>query len=140
MPAYRHLSCCNGFSEVKGNALVLIQCIFISRRAEGLGGEILKCPRLTVTFSFSHCNLKTHCCIFSKLYRYMHHVMGVCCIVNYNVKLNGKWFPQIVDRDYILYSLVLIFDPVGGGLQFFLEKQFFLISCFLHVLYYFRHF
>ena len=25
--------------------------------------------------------LKTHCCIFSKLCWYVHHVMGVCCIV-----------------------------------------------------------
>ena len=38
------------------------------------------------------------------------------------MKFNGRWFPQIVDRDsanlysiYILYSLVLIFDPKGGG-------------------------
>ena len=30
---------------------------------------------------FSHCNSKTHCCIFSKLCRYVHQVMGVCCIV-----------------------------------------------------------
>ena len=30
---------------------------------------------------FSHCNSKTQCCIFSKLCRYVHHVMGVCCIV-----------------------------------------------------------
>ena len=37
--------------------------------------------RLSITFSFSHCNSKTHLCIFSKLCRYMHHVMGVCCIV-----------------------------------------------------------
>ena len=35
------------------------------------------------------------------------------------MKLNGRWFPQIIDRDsgneYILHSLVLIFDPKGGG-------------------------
>ena len=38
------------------------------------------------------------------------------------MELNGRWFPQIVDRDsgnlypiYILHSLVLIFDPKGGG-------------------------
>ena len=52
---------------------------------EGPGREILKRPssvhpsvrpsRLVFTL------LKTHCCIFSKLCWYVHHVMGVCCIV-----------------------------------------------------------
>ena len=42
--------------------------------------EILQHPRPSVC-PFSHCNSKTHCCIFSKLCRYVHHVMGVCCIV-----------------------------------------------------------
>ena len=31
--------------------------------------------------SFSHFNSKTHRCISSKLCRYVHHVMGVCCII-----------------------------------------------------------
>ena len=37
------------------------------------------------------------------------------------MKLNGRWFPQIVDRtvgiyiQYIIHSLVLIFDPKRGG-------------------------
>ena len=38
------------------------------------------------------------------------------------MELNGRWFPQIVDRDggnlypiYILNSLVLIFDAKCGG-------------------------
>ena len=38
------------------------------------------------------------------------------------MELNGRWFPQIVDRDsgnlypiYILHSLVFSFDPKGGG-------------------------
>ena len=54
--------------------------------------------------------------------------------------VNGRWFSQIVARDqYILYSFVLIFDPnssvgVGGGggvdQNLYLEKQYFLISCF----------
>ena len=71
----------------------------ISRGAEGPGREILQrppsvrlsvCPSvrpsvrpsvcLSVTFSF-HTSSKTHWCIFSKLCRYVHHVMGVCCIV-----------------------------------------------------------
>ena len=37
------------------------------------------------------------------------------------MKLDGRWFPQIVDKDsgnlysiYILHSLVLIFDSKGG--------------------------
>ena len=30
---------------------------------------------------FLHCNLITHCCIFSKLCRYVHHVMEMCCVV-----------------------------------------------------------
>ena len=39
------------------------------------------CPVcLSVTFSF-RTNSKTHWCIFSKLCRYVHNVMGVCCIV-----------------------------------------------------------
>ena len=36
--------------------------------------------RPSVTFSF-RTNSKTHCCIFSKLCRYVHQVMGVCYIV-----------------------------------------------------------
>ena len=42
-------------------------------------------------------------------------------IENLNMELNGRWFPQIVDRDcrnlypYILHSIVLIFDPKCGG-------------------------
>ena len=33
------------------------------------------------------------------------------------LKLNGRWFPQIVDKDSgkFSHSLVLIFDPKGGG-------------------------
>ena len=37
------------------------------------------------------------------------------------MKLNGRWFPQIVDRtvgiymQYIIHSVVLIFDPKRGG-------------------------
>ena len=30
---------------------------------------------------FLHCNSKTHCCILSKLSRYVHYVKGMCCIV-----------------------------------------------------------
>ena len=52
-------------------------------------------------------DLPLHCCIFSKLCRYAHHIMGVCCVVfdidgmlfNFFIWLNGRWFLQIVDRD-----------------------------------------
>ena len=49
-------------------------------------GRYCNAPRPSVCPSvrhvqFSHCNSKTHCCIFSKLCRYVHQVMGVCCIV-----------------------------------------------------------
>ena len=37
---------------------------------------------LSITFGF-RTNSKTHCCIFSKLCKYIHHVMGVCCIVHF---------------------------------------------------------
>ena len=34
------------------------------------------------------------------------------------IKLNGRWFPQIVDRDsgnlYPIYIVVLVSEPVGG--------------------------
>ena len=41
----------------------------------------------------------------------------------FNMKLNGRWFPQIVDREsgnlyaiiIILHSLYQIFDPKCGG-------------------------
>ena len=43
----------------------------------------------------------------------------------FNMKLNGRWFPQIVDStvgiyiQYIIHSFVLIFDPKrGGGVSF----------------------
>ena len=52
------------------------------------------------------------------------------------MKLNGRWFPQIADRDsgnpypiYILHSLVLIFDSKcggGGGGGVLYKKYFFL--------------
>ena len=45
-------------------------------------GDIAAPPvRPSVTFSFRTVTQKTHCCIFSKLCRYVHQVMGVCCIV-----------------------------------------------------------
>ena len=49
------------------------------------GREILQRPP-SVCLSvrhvwFSHCNSKTHWSIFSKLCRYVHHVMGVGCVV-----------------------------------------------------------
>ena len=47
----------------------------ISRRTEGLGRKILKCPPVSHV-SLSHCNTKMHCCISSRLCRYLHHVMG----------------------------------------------------------------
>ena len=41
--------------------------------------------------------------------------MGLCGIGNLNMKLNGMWFPQIVDRDsgnlypiYIIYVYIYI--------------------------------
>ena len=46
-------------------------------------------------------------------------------IGTFNMKLNGRWFPQVVDStvgiyiQYIIHSLVLIFDPKrGGGVSF----------------------
>ena len=42
-------------------------------------------------------------------------------IGTFNMKLNERWFPQIVDStvriyiQYIIHSLVLIFDPKRGG-------------------------
>ena len=58
------------------------------------------------------------------------------CPFTYWLLVNGRWFLQIVDREFpqivdrdILHSLVLIFYP--GGCQFlFIEKQYFLISLF----------
>ena len=44
---------------------------------------------------FLDCNVKTHYCIFSKLCRYVHHVMEVCCIV--------------FDIDGMLFEFVMIF-------------------------------
>ena len=53
--------------------------------------------------------------------------------MEFNMQLNGRWFPQIVDIgtvgiyiQYILHSLVLIFETKCGG--------WFFISCFLRVL------
>ena len=39
------------------------------------------CLSVCLSVTFSHCNSKTQWCIFSKLCRYVHQVMGVCCIV-----------------------------------------------------------
>ena len=48
--------------------------------------------RPSVTFSFRTVTWKRHCCIFSKLCRYVHHVMGVCCIV---FDIDGMLFEKI---------------------------------------------
>ena len=65
--------------------------VFISRRRRRPGdGRYCNAPhpsvRLSVRLSVRHVNFRTvtkkmHCCIFSKLCRYVHQVMGVCCIV-----------------------------------------------------------
>ena len=67
---------------------------------------------------------------------------------------NGRWFPKIVDRDsgnlYPIYAPFSCSDLCGGWCggggrgvknktKYFLQKQLFLLSCFLHVLCYFQH-
>ena len=71
--------------------LVYSTCI---QYLEGPGREILKFPHpIPVCLSvydngnvlFPHCYSKTHSCISWKPCRYLHHVMGVCCVVFNNV-------------------------------------------------------
>ena len=74
---------------------------------------------LSVMFSFHTVTRKCIWCIFLKLYRYVHHVMGVCFIV-FEIDggfvwifieflkifwLNGRWFLQIVDTGSEFYTL-----------------------------------
>ena len=79
--------------------------------------------RLSVTFSFRTVTQKTHCCIFSKLCRYVHQVMGVCCIV--------------FDIDGMLFEFFMNFLNIEKNK--ILRIIFFKISCFLHVSCYFQH-
>ena len=122
--------------------------IFISRGTEGPGREILKrppsvCPsvclsvRPSVTFSFRTVTQKRIDWFSRQICRYVHQVMGVCCIVFdidgmlfeffmnfWNIEknkilrikcpftywLNGRWFLQIVDGDsWNLYPLYPLF-------------------------------
>ena len=66
------------------------------------------------------------------------------------MKLNGRWFPQIVDRDsgnlYLIYPplpcsdfVSQVWGWVGVSKKQLLEKRYFVISCFLKVLCYFPH-
>ena len=106
-------------------------------------GDIATPPRPSVRPSvclsvrhvcFSHCNSKTHYCIFSKLCRYVHQVMGVCSIVFY---IDGMlfeffkyWKKKVVKKT--------ISGGGGGSVEFFfLEKHFFIIS--FCILCYFQH-
>ena len=97
---------------------------------------------LSVTFSFRTVTQKTHWCIFSKLCRYVHHVMGVCCIV---FDIDGMLF-EFFFQYFTFSSRFMLFPTLkqkigvkkikipggGGGVDFFfLEKQFFLISRFM---------
>ena len=68
-------------------------------------------------------NSKMHCCIFSKLCRYVHQVMGVCCIV--------------FDIDGMLFEFFMNFLNIEKNK--ILRILFFKISCFLHVSCYFQH-
>ena len=70
----------------KGCSLVNLDFYLPSHRRPGMGdiGMPPICPSVCLFVyhvSFLHCNSKMHCCIFSKLSRYLHQVMGVCCIV-----------------------------------------------------------
>ena len=56
------------------------------------------CP--SVMFSFHSVTQKTHCCIFSKLCRYVHQVVGVCCIV--------------FDIDGMLFEFCMIFFYISS--------------------------
>ena len=49
--------------------------------AVGPGTGDIATPPVRPSHLVLHCNSKTHWCIFSKLCRYVHHVMGVCCIL-----------------------------------------------------------
>ena len=93
-----------------------------------------------------------HRCIFSKLCRYVHHVMGVCCIVFDNDGMLFEFFMNFLNIEFFFFfqyfkfsSRFMLFPTLkkknyvkkkirggGGGVDFFcLEKQFFLISLFM---------
>ena len=84
------------------------------KKNRGGGGGVL------THLMFSSCFF---CMIFSKLCRYVHQVMGVCCIV--------------FDIDGMLFEFFMNFLNMEKNkiLRFFLFK----ISCFLHVSCYFQH-
>ena len=76
--------------------------IFISRRAEGPGREILQHPpppRPSIC-PFSFCTVtQKNIDVFSRnFYRYVHHFMGVCCIV--------------FDIDGMLFEIFLILKKI----------------------------
>ena len=61
----------------------MVYLLVMSCRAEGPGDIETSPPPLpsVCNISFLHCSSKTHCCISSKPYIYVHHAMEVCCIV-----------------------------------------------------------
>ena len=107
-----------------------IFCLIISRHAEDPGWEILKCPPsvcLSVTYSFRTVTRKRIGVFFSKLYRYVHHVMGVCCTV---FDIDGMLFDFLWIFEFVFsfhvflafYAISNIFwkkNPWGGEGNFF---------------------
>ena len=79
------------------------------------------CP--SVTFSFRTVTRKRIDMFSQKLCRYVHHVMGVCCIVFYFDGMFFEFFMNFVNIEKNYFNI------------FFLQN----ISCFLHVLCYFQH-
>ena len=75
----------NLFLDNGGWILVLHSCFLSPAAPKARDGRYCNAPRLSVRlsvmFSFRTVTQKTHRCIFSKLCRYVHHVMEVCCIV-----------------------------------------------------------
>ena len=72
-----------------------------------------------------------HCCIFSKLCRYVHHVMGVCCIVRHSRLPAGNGMPYGFVRIFFFFLFfffvffrrqgfrMITFDRQAGPLQNF---------------------
>ena len=79
---------------------LLSECSYLPPRRR-LGTGYIETPpvRLSVRHvSFSHCNSKTHCCIFSNFCRHVQFVMAVVSLYAwYGRQRECKWFHQLVD-------------------------------------------
>ena len=104
------ITCIAFYDDLSDLIGLILMFIFIAHALLiRLSREILPRPSVcpSVTLSFCTVNSKTHWCIFSKLCRWVHHVMGVCCIVGmlFEFYMNTKnWCQKNLEKQFFFIS------------------------------------